>query len=252
MAVAKVQIKQKGPSRVVIYTLVAAVAVYAYVLQTTPDKTTKKTTKRTTIHKTADNTVDGITDADLNAHFARYVASGKDPFVPAIALRPSTPGVLGGAESGGGQWSLTGVNTIDGVTTATVENPASNDSVFLKVGDSWNGLRVTSITSESVAFENALGQPTTLSFPGNDVTETGAPAKPEPDAPVSAGSSRGLAGGTSAGPLPSLSLRPMPVPSPPTPAPAAATAEQGAPGGPPAPMGGGFGGFPGGGGDTGN
>jgi len=246
MAVAKS--KQKGPSRLIIYTLVGAVAIYAYVLQTTPDKTTKKTTKHTTIHKTVANAVDGITDEDLNAHFARYAASAKDPFVPAIALRPSTPGVLGET---GGQWSLTGVNTIDGVTTATVENPASNDSVFLKVGDSWNGLRVTSITADSVAFQNALGQPTTLSFPGNDVTETGAPDKPEPPAPVSAGGARGLASGTSAGPLPSLSLRPMPVPSPPAITPAAATADQG---GPPPMGGGGFGGFGGGGnpGDQGN
>ena len=224
MAVAKVQTKSKGPSRLIIYTLVAAVAAYAYVLQTTPDKSTKKTTKHTS-HKTVTSSADGITDADLTAHFARYTPTGKDPFVPAIALRPSAPGVLGDS---GGQWSLTGVNTIDGVTTATVENPASDDSVFLKVGDSWNGLRVTSITSESVAFENALGQPTTLSFPGNDVTETGAPAKPEPDAPVS---SRGLA---SVPPLPSLSVRPMVIIAPPAPtAPAPASADQGGPGGNP-------------------
>jgi len=226
MAVAKVQTKQKGPSRLIIYTLVGAVAAYAYVLQTTPDKTTKRTTKHTSTHRTVANAPDGITDADLTAHFARYAPSAKDPFVPAIALRPSTPGVIG---ESGGQWSLTGVNTIDGVTTATVENAASDDSVFLKVGDSWNGLRVTSITSESVSFENALGQPTTLAFPGNDVTETGAPAKPEPDAPVSSGSTRGLA---SVPPLPSLTVRPMVIVAPPAPAaPAPASADQGGPGG---------------------
>jgi len=211
MAVARVQPKQKGPSRLIIYTLVGAVAIYAYVLQTTPDKAAKHTKTHRTTHKTASTVDEGITDADLTAHFDRYKATGKAPFVPAIALRPDQGGVL--ATGGGGQWSLTGVNTVDGVTTATVENPASNDSAFLRVGDSWNGLRVTAITQESVSFTNALGQPTTLSFPGNDLGDNGQPAKPgENPAPSTGGGNI-----AAAPPLPSLSVRPMQIAGPPAP-----------------------------------
>jgi hypothetical protein len=209
MAVAtKSKPASKGPSRIVIYTLVGAVAVYAYVLNTTPPapsthRTTHVTKKQSS---TADN---GITPEDLTAHFTRYAAGTKDPFLPAIDLHPGqAPGVPG---SGGGEWSLTGVNTIDGVTTATVENPSTADSVFLKAGDRWNGLRVRQVNQDNVVFENALGQDTRLAFPGNNADETngttemsskGTPAPAAPSAPA----------------LPTITILPMQVPAPPPPA----------------------------------
>jgi len=202
----KQQAKPKGPSRLIIYTMVGAVAVYAYVLQTTPDKATHTTRKHTT-HRTASATDDGVTDADLNAHFARYATTGNDPFAPAISLHPQSSGSVGGSA---GQWTLTGVNTIDGVTTASVENQASNDSVFLKVGDSWNGLKVTSINTDSIALVNGIGQETRLSFPGNDLLDSS--GKP---LTTSAVASSGGISVPNAPPLPSFGVRPMSVPGPP-------------------------------------
>lgn len=202
--------KSKGPSRLVIYTLVGAVAIYAYVLNTTPPAAS---THRTThfAKKQTSTLANGITPEDLTAHFPRYAVGAKDPFLPAIDLHPGqAPGVPG---SGGGEWSLTGINTINGVTTATVENPASSDSVFLKAGDRWNGLQVRQVNNDNVIFENALGQETRLSFPGNDadVTSTttemsskGTPA-PVPAAPA----------------MPTIAILPMQIPGPP---PAAAPA----------------------------
>ncbi len=105
--------------------------------------------------------------------FPRYAGKSKDPFIPVVV-----PETGGGSGSGGlrgrqGSWSLTGINSIDGSTQALIEN-GSGDSVFLKKGDNWNGLRVVAIESEDIVFENALGQKTTLGF--SDQNEEAGPA----------------------------------------------------------------------------
>jgi hypothetical protein len=204
--------KSKVLSRPVIYTLVAAVAVYAYVLQTQPAPSThRKISHFTRSRSTASTDSGGITDQDLNAHFARYAGGRRDPFVPSVELHPQAPGLPAGGT--GGQWSLTGVNTVDGVTTATVENSAGGDSAFLKAGDHWNGLRVIEINQDSVVFENALGQHTTLSFPGNDLTDTGKPGAAVASTATDTNNAQAPAAPT-APRLPSFGIRPMPVPGP--------------------------------------
>src|SRR6185437_3130572 len=95
------------------------------------------------------------------------------------------------------------------VTTANIES-TNGDSFFLKVGDSWNGLKVIAIKPDSVVFVNGLGQQTSLSFPGNDV---GGPTVSTSGSTVASTSS--TASVPSAPPLPNFSLRAMPVPSPP-------------------------------------
>jgi hypothetical protein len=100
---------------------------------------------------------------DVNAHFPRYVGTGKNPFIPGVSLNDGQT-VGRGNDVGAGKWQLTGIDTVDGVTSALIENSASGQSDFLKVGDTWNGLRVVSIDDDTVNLVNALGQPTQLGF----------------------------------------------------------------------------------------
>ena len=103
----------------------------------------------------------GILPEDLTAHFDRYPGGGRNPFMPVITAGTSLSG--GGGKSSS-TWALTGIDSIDGATTALVENSSTGDSVFLKAGDHWNGLKVVSIGSQSATFEDSYGKITQLSF----------------------------------------------------------------------------------------
>ena len=174
-------------SRPVIYALVGALCVGAYLYLTNPDQTATPTKHRATTQvATVTADADGITAADYNAHFPRYPGSGRNPYTPGIlsasqqnasasAAFGSPTGGLGG--KAGGSWTLTGVNVVNGVASALIES-SSGDSVTLQKGDQWHGLRVTGVTGDAVTFTNALGQATDLSF--NSGTTGGA----NPNAPA--------------------------------------------------------------------
>ena len=151
-------------SRPVVYTFVAAVAAYAAFLLSQPDAPTARHSVRvvTAARPVAD--ADGITAADLNAHFPRYAVGTRDPFVPRV-VPPKPPGG-GGMGLGGARdaWALTGIYTINDTLNALVENRTTGESLSLKPGARWRGLRVLSIGDNSVVFENALGQHTKLAF----------------------------------------------------------------------------------------
>jgi hypothetical protein len=118
-----------------------------------------------------------ITPEDLTAYFPRYAGGSRDPFEPAVVSGGALRTANGKSSS---SWTLTGINTIDGVTTALLENNGTGESIFLKVGDKWNGLRLTSIGSDTATFEDAEGKVTQLSFTNESLdtpnTESTAPA----------------------------------------------------------------------------
>ncbi len=189
-------------SRPVVYSFVGAAVVYAIVVLTQPDAPVAK--RRVHVTRVVHAQADDFTQADLTAHFARYPVSKRNPFLPALLLGGTRAAHT--APGGPGGWTLTGINIINGVPNALVENPSANDSVFLKPGDSWKGLRVASIGSDTIVFVNALGQQTHLSF---QVTEKDAGKGPA----ASGGSPFRLPPGVSA--LPPLpvgpgSIRPLP------------------------------------------
>lgn len=148
-------------SRPAVYTFVGAVAVYAGVLLTQPDPPAPAHRLRPARPALAPEA--GMpTEADLTAHFARYRSGKRNPFLPpmpgADARRAAADDTKRGA------WTLTGINVINGVPNALLEDGATGGSVFLKPGDRWQGLRVLSIGTDAVAFLNALGQQTHLAF----------------------------------------------------------------------------------------
>lgn len=148
-------------SRPAVYTFVGAVAVYAWVVLTQPDAPTPAHKVRAP--RSAAPRAEDFAAADLSAHFARYQAGKKDPFLPHL---PATAGLAAekAAHAEQGKWTLTGISSINGVPNALVENSVTGDSVFLKPGDRWRGLRVLSIGTDAVALINALGQQTSLAF----------------------------------------------------------------------------------------
>ena len=149
-------------SRQLFYTvfgmIVVGGAAYYY---TMPDTTT---TTHIAHHTRLSSAVDadGITSQDLNAHFARYVGGKRDPFVPIVSLADTSS-----ASHDRGGWQLTGINSVNGVQSALLEN-GGGDTIFLQPGDKWNGLKVASIGSDTVTFANALGQQTVLTFADNE------------------------------------------------------------------------------------
>ena len=150
-------------SRPAVYTFVGAVAIYAGVLLTQPDPPTP-TRKVHVLRRThSDADVNAIDPGDLNAHFDRYLGGKRNPFLSGL---PSAGSATAGASAGAGQdrWMLTGINVLNGAASALVENETTGESVFLRTGDRWRGLRVVAIGAGSVSLLNALGQKTRLAF----------------------------------------------------------------------------------------
>jgi hypothetical protein len=122
-----------------------------------------------TAHKTTSSSqaagADAILPEDLNAHFSAFKSPSRDPFLPEV-FPPNSGGQgdLSGVGKKGG-WSLTGINEVNGVRSALVEDDSTGDSVFLQPGDHWNGLKVIAITDDGVQLENTIGQETRLTFP---------------------------------------------------------------------------------------
>jgi hypothetical protein len=163
-------------SRPIVYTALFAVVGYAVFLYTQPDAPVKHTKKKITV--TASAAPDGFLPEDLTAHFARYTGKGRDAFTALVTgARQQAADAAANKLPGKQAWALTGITTVNDSTTAIVENQGSGESAFLKAGDSWNGLKVVSIGSDTVTFRNALGQETHLAF---------AATAPEPTATASA------------------------------------------------------------------
>ena len=197
-------------SRPVVYTALAAVAAYALVLNTQPDTATvRHTTQRVMTRTTQAADPSGVLPADLSAHFPRYTGGARDPFAPGVVLpRPkaSAPSAATArALSAQTGWTLTGINSVNGVSSALIENAATGESVFLQPGDRWNGLRVVSIKPDRVLFQNALGHQDSLTFaqpPDEDSGKSGGPSVPALPA---------LRLPTAAAPLPPYPVSPLPV-----------------------------------------
>lgn len=148
-------------SKPVMWAIVALAGTVIWYLMPTQDTPTASRSARTA--KIASKS-DGISQADLDAHFPRYTGGKRNPFIPGVVNE--APGSQGSDSIAGGKsdWALTGINSINGDQTACIENSATSESVFLKKGQTWNGLKVVKIADSGVLFEDPLGQQTTLGF----------------------------------------------------------------------------------------
>ena len=147
-------------SRPVIYVAVLGVIAYAAVVLTEPDAPAKKVAPRTA--KTTVTAPKGYTEEDLKASFPRYLSKEKDAFKPVGGALPGNLAQLAGLEKG--VWLLTGVTSVNGVRSALVENGSTGESIFLKPGTVWKGLRVASVESDAVVLVGPQGAKTRLAF----------------------------------------------------------------------------------------
>jgi hypothetical protein len=165
-------------SRPIIYIAVLGAVAYAVVLLTEPEAVKKKPTVRTAA--TGPKAPPGFTAADMTATFARYSSpSGtpRDAFAPKIVVAkketvPSGSAVATGSPNDAmmGIWVLTGVSAVNGIRSALVENNTTGETIFLKPGDSWSGMKVVGIEPDAVLLVNTKGQQTRLVFaePGEE------------------------------------------------------------------------------------
>ena len=165
---AAVKKKKTSNNSLLLYVALVAVIAYAAYLNLQSNTTT---TARRIVHPyaqtlVADNSVN-LTPQDLAAHFPRYSqVSKRDPFNPLVGgSNAAANSPFGDASTtANGSWALTGINTVNGIPSALVENATTGESLFLEPGDTWKGLRVLDIATDSVTFVNPLGQQTTLGF----------------------------------------------------------------------------------------
>ncbi len=169
-------------SRPVIYVLVAAIGVGAWFL-TEPESAAKKKAARVgTTTARGNKDAEGIVTAeDLKARFPRYAGAARDAFRPDISTskppappKPApkllpvilpAPPKKSVASVALDAWTLTGISWVNGEKTALIENKASGDSVFVRAGTDWKGLRVLAIETGALVFALPDGSPRRLTFP---------------------------------------------------------------------------------------
>lgn len=115
------------------------------------------------------------TQEDLDARFAPLNGSFKNAFKPIVVKQPTTVGsgaavnVVPPAFAGGeANWMYTGTAEIDGVLQALLENRTSGESMFLRVGDTWKGTLIQSISEDSIMLSASDGEEVTLHLPSDE------------------------------------------------------------------------------------
>ncbi|HEV2473955.1 MAG TPA: hypothetical protein VGS41_14865 [Chthonomonadales bacterium] len=181
-------------SRPILYTALLGAAAYTVVLYYQPDAAPV----RPILHRTsaAAKSVDGITEADYHASFPRYRGAVRDAFIPLVAPKkvshPEAEAILGNGPGATGNWALTGITVVNGVRNGVVENQSTHEIAFLKPGDRWNGLIVTSVMQNAVLLTNALNKPIRMTFAAPPPPTAPAAAPTTPAAPGAA--AQGAAG----------------------------------------------------------
>jgi hypothetical protein len=147
-------------SRPVIYTAILAVAAYAVVVVTEPSKTTKKVTKKPFASRKLGTKAEQFLPEDYKAKYARLPNTVRDSFRPIVIgaggsrlLEPLRLDGLPIAFTGGDpNWRYTGTAEVNGVREALIENTATGESVWLRIGQAWKNAVLTSIESEAVVM----------------------------------------------------------------------------------------------------
>ncbi len=171
-------------SKPILYVALLAVVVYAATTLNGSDPPKKVAKPPKTAAKPTGDVA--FKDEDYKAHFASYTPQPKDAFLPKVIPSSAQLDKKHGAQPVMGKWMLTGVNTVNGATSAVLENDSTHDIQILKQGDTFNGATVVSIEPLAVNFVNKLSQVSRLAFAEPEppketaaaVTPAAAPANP--------------------------------------------------------------------------
>lgn len=195
------------------YVVILALVLFAYLALTAGSSAPSGVATKKPIKKTLSKKAALYTKEDYKAKFEPVSVALKNSFKPLISkagigggkntnvtvAMNEVPSIFAGGEA---NWTYTGTVTIDGVREALLENKSSGDSVFLRTGDKWKGMSITSVGEDSVSIIAASGQSATLHLLTDDNTVS--PAVAQGFAPVTV-NPRGLRGNIGFG---NLEIRP--------------------------------------------
>jgi hypothetical protein len=154
-------------SRPVLYSLLGVIAIAALLMTGGDNK--KPNAASTATKRVASKKADVYLKEDYDAakdpsRFQAVNLAGRNAFKPLIARR--MPDAMSGGLAGEGGvpsmiagegWVYTGMATVDNVPMALLENTRTQDGVFLKQGERWNGALVKSIKPEELMLVSREG-----------------------------------------------------------------------------------------------
>ncbi|MFQ3586843.1 MAG: hypothetical protein SNJ76_04155 [Fimbriimonadaceae bacterium] len=153
-------------SRPIVYTAVLGAVAYGVVVLTEPDTPNRTTRPRPAATAPSNaRTSDLIQPEDFSASFPRLLGAPRDSFRP-LVVRASGTNPLAAARldavpaafaGGDPNWRYTGNASIDGVSVALLENDATGDGVFLRVGEAWKRSVLTAIEQEAIVLTGPGG-----------------------------------------------------------------------------------------------
>jgi hypothetical protein len=149
--------------------LIGACAII-YLVAVPPDSTkSEKSTKKPIPEAKAPV---GFTKEDYTVTFPPVNSATRNAFMP-VVMRQDRNGTAQAApnalSAGGGNWIFTGTVELNGVKQALLENPATGEGAFLRLGESWNGYSVVTIRDDQVTVTSPTGQSKTIKLEGEVV-----------------------------------------------------------------------------------
>lgn len=144
----------------VVWLLLAAVGVGAWVATSSDDAPAKSAKKTFTKKKTGAD--DQYTEQDYKAHFAPVKEAARNTFVPLVVKAHgggavAENGIPAGFFSGDGSWNFGGTVEVNGKASALIENSTTGESVFLHQGESYLGAKIKKVTQTAMVIEGVNG-----------------------------------------------------------------------------------------------
>ena len=141
------------------------VVVVAAVLMTQGDSASAGSSAKKKTKSTKSKLLSDFTDEDYTVKFDRLQSTTKNSFKPVIvsysgsgtpgaALMNSIPSALAGGDP---SWSFTGVAVVDGERMALVENSATQEGDYIKVGQAWKTCKVVRIEDTKLVLMGDSG-----------------------------------------------------------------------------------------------
>jgi hypothetical protein len=154
-------------SKPVLYTVLLGVAALIFVYATEPDPAPAGTGTKRTATKTVNKKADVYLPEDYKAKFASLNEVPKDAFHPLVVRKtsgtqaspPDPDGIPFDATGGEPDWHYTGLVEVNGTKMALIENDSTGEGVYLRRGDRWKKIVVSSISDEALILVGPGGTP---------------------------------------------------------------------------------------------
>lgn len=160
-------------NRVLLYGGLAAVAIAGFVLTSPPEteSSTSATERPASGSRSRTTQETAFNKQDEEATFVRFEGTSPNVFTPLV--KKASPGTLGAVGtallpnqippvyvSGKLTWFYTGTAYIDQVPEALVEDTATGQGEYLRVGQTFQNARVVAITPNTLVIEGSAGRTT--------------------------------------------------------------------------------------------